>query len=142
MAFKPIVMKNVDLILGDEATGPNFKCQLRSVKLTPDTNVVKTKTLCPEGQYADVEDPEWNLELGYLTGEGDETVQALADFLLDHKGEKEDFYFRPRAGGPGYSGVVTLMAGGIGGEQGGFSEQSVQLPLDGQPVKVAAVVTP
>lgn len=31
--FKPIMMKDIDLSLGDEATGPNFKCQMRSVTL-------------------------------------------------------------------------------------------------------------
>lgn len=141
MAFEPIFIKNVDLILGDVATGDNFKCQLRSINLDPDTNVVRIRTACPEGQFAEVEDPEWTLNLGYLngnvTGDAGEAA-ALADFLLEHKGEKVDFLFRPRAGGKGYSGQVTLMAGGIGGDVGGFSEKSVALPLDGQPALVAA----
>lgn len=130
--FKPLYMKNVDLILGDEASGPNFKCQLKSVQLTPDTNITKAKTLCPTGQYAEVEDPEWELELGYLYGtiEGSE---SLADFLLNNAGQKVNFLFRPISGEAGYKGRVTLVPGGIGGEQGNFSEQSVKLPLDGQP---------
>lgn len=137
--FKPLFMKNVDLILGDEATGPNFKCQVRSVQLTPDTNIQKTKTLCPEGQYAEVEDPEWNLEIGYLYGTDTTTPTAvLADFLLENSGDKMPFLFRPIAGGAGYKGTVTIVPGGIGGEQGSFSEQSVQLPVDGQPLPVAA----
>lgn len=139
---QPIFMKDVDLILGDEATGPNFKCELKSVQLNPDTNTVKTKTLCPTGQYAEVEDPEWTLEIGYLnfdeaTSEGGLT---LADFLLDNKGQKVPFVFRPKAGGRGYKGTVTLVAGGFGGEQGNHSEGSVQLPLDGQPERIGAVV--
>lgn len=142
MAFKPLFMKNVDLILGDVATGDNFKCQLRSVNLDPDTNTVKAKTLCPEGQFAEVEDPEWTLNLGYLYGSVIGTGQpaALADYLLENKGDKVDFMFRPISGGIGYRGTVTLIAGGIGGDQGGFSEKSVALPLDGQPLKVAAAV--
>lgn len=143
MAFKPIFMKDVDLILGDEATGDNYKCQLRSVKLTPDTNIVKTKTMCPAGQFAETEDPEWTLELGYLYGQDDGSgtpAEALADYLLANKGEKSDFFFRPISGGKGYTGQVTLIAGGIGGDQGAFSEQTVSLPLDGQPVAVVAVV--
>lgn len=144
MAFQPIYMKDVDLILGDEATGPNFKCQLRGVKLNPDTNQVSIKTLCPTGQYSEVDDPEWTLEIGYLYGVDADAggIESLADFLLDNKGDKMPFLFRPRAGGKGYSGTVTLIAGGIGGDQGSFSEQTVQLKLDGQPVRVAAVVTP
>lgn len=138
MTFHPVFIKNVDLILGDEATGQNFKCQLKSIQLTPDTNVVKEKTACPEGQFAEVEDPEWNLEMGYLYGVED-AGESLADYLLEHKGKKVPFTFRPKAGGPGYTGTVTLMAGGLGGDVGQFSSASVTLPLDGQPVKVAAI---
>lgn len=139
--FKPLYMKNVDLILGDASTGPNFKCQLRSVTLTPDTNIAKTKTLCPTGQYAEVEDPEWELDLGYLYGTvtgGDGTQKSLADFLLANSGKKLEFVFRPISGGTGYGGMVTIVPGGIGGEQGNFSEQSVKLPLDGQPKPLPA----
>lgn len=138
MAFSPIFMKDVDLILGDEAAGPNFKCELKSVTLTPDTNIVRDKALCPSGQYAEVEDPEWNLELGYLVGTHDDEAEALGDFLMDNKGDKVGFIFRPKAGGAGYSGTVTLVAGAVGGEQGSFSNQSVSLPLDGQPARIAA----
>lgn len=134
MAFEPLYMKDIDLILGTEALGTNFKCQLRSVTLTPDVNVTRTKTLCPTGQYSNVDDPEWNLDLGYLYGRDvTEEEAALAQYLLANQGEKVDFFFAPWAGDAGYSGIVTLIPGPIGGEQGNFAEQSVQLPLDGQP---------
>lgn len=135
MAYVPLYMKDVDLILGDEATGTNFKCQLRSVTLTPDVNVERIKTLCPTGQYSNVDDAEWSLELGYLYGVDDTTAaNALANYLLTNSGDKVAFFFAPVAGGAGYSGSVTLVPGPLGGEQGSFSEQSVSLPLDGQPV--------
>jgi hypothetical protein len=137
MAFVPLNPKNVDLILGDEITGTNFKCQLRSVTLTPDTNIERIKTLCPSGQYASVSDPEWSLELGYLYGkeDGGDPQEALARFLLDNAGEQVPFVFRPWSGddGDGYKGTVTLVPGPIGGEEGSFSEQSVSLPVEGQP---------
>ena len=141
MAFSPYMMKDVDLILGDEATGPNFKCQVKSIKLTPSVNVVKTKTACPTGQYSASDDPEWTLEVGYLYGMDGATTPApvLADYLLEHVGGQLPFLFRPIAGGKGYSGMVTIIPGSIGGEVGSYSEQSVQLPLDGQPVPVEAV---
>lgn len=140
MAFKPIFMKNSKLVLGDYATGTAYECQLRSITLTPEANVARTKTLCPEGQYAEVEDPEWTLELGYLGGNvTGGAAEALADYLLENHGEKIAFHFEPLKGsGSGYSGTVSIIAGGIGGEQGNFSEQSVSLPLDGQPVKYDA----
>jgi hypothetical protein len=135
MAYEPLFMKDVDLILGTEAEGTNFKCQMRSVVLTPEVNVVRIKTLCPTGQYSNVDDPEWTLDLGYLFGRDvTEAEAALAEYLRAHTGEKVDFFFAPWAGEEGgYSGIVTLLPGPIGGEQGSYSEQSVQLPVDGQP---------
>lgn len=143
MAFKPLVMKNVDLILGDEATGVNFKCQARSVVLTPEAATVRTKTLCPSGQFADVDDPEWTLEIGYLFGTDDEDPdEVLSEYLRANHADKVPFLFRPIAGGSGYKGTVSLIAGAIGGGQGEFSEQSVSLPVDGQPEVAAAPVGP
>lgn len=139
--FKPYVMKNSDLILGDVALGPNFKCQMKSVKLTPETNISRTKTACPTGQYSAVDDPEWNLELGYLVGDDDETApvtEALAEFLLENAGEEMPAMFRPVAGGDGWSMIVTIVPGPFGGTVGEFSEESVTLPVKGQPEKVAA----
>lgn len=133
MTFTPLYGKCADLILGDEATGDNFQCQLRSAVLTPDTNIERIKTLCPTGQYSAVDDPEWNLDLGYLVGEDDE-MAALADYLLENQGQKVPFWFAAECGGPGYSGTVTIVPGPYGVEQGSFSEQSVSLPVDGQPV--------
>ena len=45
--FQPIMMKDVDLILGDEATGTNFKCQLRSVTLTPNAPLADAEACDP-----------------------------------------------------------------------------------------------
>ena len=142
MAFKSYVMRDAVLVFGESETGGvAFQCQARSVTLTPDVNIQRIKTLCPDGQFADVDNPEWTLEIGYLVGEDDgetPTVEILSDYLLEHFGEKQDVYFRPRTGGPGYKVTVTIIPGGIGAEQGSFSEQSVSLPVDGQPELLAS----
>lgn len=139
MAFTPLFMRDVNLILGDVAAGgADFQCQARSVVLTPDVTVTKIKTLCPDGQFADVDIPEWTLTVGYLYGSATTPDVSLADYLLANSGDKVDFEFRPVSGGAGYTGKVTLLPGPIGGDQGSFSEQSVDLPVDGQPAAVAA----
>ncbi|GAB3750048.1 hypothetical protein [Microlunatus parietis] len=136
-----INMKDVNLILGSEATGTDFACQLKSVLLSPDTNIVREETLCPDGQFADVGNPVWSLNLGYIYGKHATTAEkALADYLLAHHGEQVDFFFAPWAGGDGYTGLVTLIAGAIGGEQGSSSNQTVELPVDGQPEPWAGIV--
>lgn len=134
--FRPLVLKNVDLVLGDGVAGMNFKCQLRAVTLTPSAEVQTTKTACPDGQFSEVDNPSWTLDLGYLYGKhATAAEQALARWLLVHSGEKTPFLFRPWAGddSEGYTGTVTVVPGAIGGQYGEFSEQSVSLPLDGQP---------
>jgi len=141
MAFRPIMMKDVFLRLGDESTGKTFQCQASSVTLTPKASVQRTKTLCPDGQFSDVDDPEWELEIGYLYGEntdGGTPATILAEYLFENHGTKADWLFRPRNGGAGYSGTLTLIAGPVGGKQGAWSEGSVTLPVEGQPVLESA----
>lgn len=135
MAFQPVYMKDVNLILGDEATGTDYKIELTSVAITPDSNITRIKTLAPAGQFANVDSAEWNLDLSYLGGSYDvaDALVSLQDYLLASAGQKVPFFFAPKAGGKGYQGTVTLVPGPIGGDQGSFSSQSVSLPVDGQP---------
>lgn len=141
--FKPYMMKNVDMIIGDEATPNNFKCQVRGVTLNPDVSIQRIKTACPTGQYADADDPEWTCELKYLYGMDDGSGTAatiLADYLLANSRQELPITFRPTAGGAGYSGTIIAIPGPIGGDYGSYSEQTVQLPMIGQPVPIAAGV--
>ena len=41
MAFKPITLKNTDLVLGDASESTQFKCQIKSAKL-----IAKSLTIC------------------------------------------------------------------------------------------------
>ena len=146
MGFRPYVMKNIDLVIGDEALGPNFKCQVRSAKLTPEVDVQRTTTACPTGQYAEVGDPQWTFEIGYLSGDDNgvvPVVEALAEFLLENAGEQLPVTFTPRSGEPDrWQFDVKIVPGAFGGEVGQFAEESVQLPVIGQPVKNDTPVGP
>lgn len=136
MAFQPIVLKNCDLVLGDATESSQFKCQVKTLKLVPEVSVLKEKTACPAGTYAEVETPEWSLEIGHLTGRDTETATAaLSEFLRVNHGVKTSFAMRPWSGEHegGYKGKVTLLATELGGAVGGFNTATVQLPLDGQP---------
>lgn len=139
MAFQPIVIKNADLFLGSEADGTDYAIELNSIALTPDVSPERIKTAKPAGRFSSVDDPEWNLDLGYVYGKrGEGEDLSLADYLMDHVGDVIEFTFRPKTGEAGYTGEVTLLPGAIGGDQGSFSTQSVSLPVEGQPTKVAA----
>lgn len=141
MAFKPIVLKNMDLVFGDASESQQFKCQIKSAKLIPEVNIIKEKTACPTGTYADVDNPDWSLEVGHLTGVDTETAtKALSEYLRVNHGEKVSFALRPFSGtiAGGYKGKVTIVATEIGGAVGGMNTATVQLPLDGQPVPLTS----
>lgn len=140
MAFSPINMTDVDLTIGDEATPANFKCQIRSVELAPETNIIRTKTACPGGQFSASDTPEWTLNIGHVYGRDTADVEAeLAGYLFAHQGEKQPFVFRPIADGEGWAGVVTIIAAAVGGDINAFNDKTVALPLEGQPTRVAAI---
>lgn len=144
MAFKPITLKNMDLVLGDASESTQFKCQIKSAKLIPEVSIIKEKTACPKGIYSEVDNPDWNLELGHLTGvDVDQAEAALTEFLRVHHGQKMSFAMRPFSGDykGGFKGKVTLVATEIGGAVGGMNTATVQLPLDGQPEPLTAAET-
>lgn len=144
MAFKPITLKNMDLVLGDASESTQFKCQIKSAKLIPEVSIIKEKTACPKGIYSEVDNPDWNLELGHLTGvDVDQAEAALTEFLRVHHGQKMSFAMRPFSGDykGGFKGKVTLVATEIGGAVGGMNTATVQLPLDGQPEPLTVAET-
>jgi hypothetical protein len=121
-----------------ESSGTSYECEVRSVTLTPDVSIEKVKTLCPTGQYSNAGTPEWEIEIGYLTGYWDDGSVAFSDFIMQNIGKKADVYFRPLRGGTGWKVLATIQPGPIGGEEGSFSEQSVTWPVDGQPEALTA----
>lgn len=133
--FQPLFFKNIDLVLG-ASPGTQVKCQVKSVKLSPDAKIVKEKTACPKGSYSEVEPTEWELELGYLVGRDTETDgNALSEYLVKHEGELIPFAFRPWSGDHkgGWKGRVRIVPGELGGEVGEFSKVSVKLAIEGKP---------
>lgn len=143
MAFKPITLKNVDLVFGDATTSHQFKCQVKSLKFIPESTVIREKTACPTGVYTEVEDPTWNLEVGHLTGVDDAGAAnvAFTEFLMTNSGELYPVAVRFNSGTiiGGYKARVRLVPAEIGAAVGGMNTATVQLPVEGQPVKLTAL---
>lgn len=142
MSFKPITLKNVDLVFGDATTSHQFKCQVKSLKFIPESTVIREKTACPTGVYTEVEDPTWNLEVGHLTGYDDAGTDtaALTDFLRANSGDLYPVAVRFASGTHqgGYKARVRLVPAEIGAAVGGMNTATVQLPVEGQPEKLTA----
>lgn len=130
MTFKPLAV-SAELILGNSED--TFDCELRSAVLTPNSDWLNT--LCPPGTWPDV---TWSLDLGYLPGTTDvDGAVTLDDYLWEHYGEQTDFVVWPYGPTqPGYTGILAIAPGPIGGTQGDWPELSVSLPVWGQPDRV------
>lgn len=137
MAFKTQRPRESDIILGDLADGGiNFQCQAKSIELAPDRDSGVDVALCSDGKYPYADDPTWTLTIGYFEGTDTDMASVLSTYLFIHDGEVVDFTYRPDSANAtnGFSGKVMILAGTFGVEQGSTSEQSVDLPVQGQPV--------
>jgi len=134
------VMKNTDLIIGDVATGPNFKCEVSKVEIVGDTPVVKATAACPTGQYSDVGNTSWEVRVTYVNmiEEAAGGTMTFFDFLRENVGTKMLLTWRPRSGGKGYSATVTIPAGSFSGEVEKSTDATVTFPVDGDISDVAA----
>lgn len=139
MAFKPVLLKASNVVLGDPASGVDFACQVKTCKLTQSASEERWGGLCPEGEYVDVAPAQWALELGTVLGTADAGEEVLVEWLKANHGTTVPYLVRPIAGGKGYSGTLVVKATDIGGDKGSFAETSVTLPVNGEPTPVAAV---
>lgn len=140
MAKTLYVMRDIDLFLGDEATGPNFKCEVSKVEINGDTPVVKAEAACPNGQYSAVGNTTYEIRVTYLNLVESEPSGAdnFFDFLLQHAGEKMPLTWRLTAGGKGYKADVTIPGGSFSGDVSGKTDATVTFPCDGKPTKISA----
>lgn len=127
------IMKDIDLILGDEATGPNFKCEVSKVEIAADTPVVKAEAACPTGSYSGTGNTSYEIRVTYLNLIEDSPAGAdnFFDFLRENAGSKMLLTWRLIAGGKGYSANVTVPAGSFSGEVNKQTDATVTFPVDG-----------
>ena len=140
MAKSLYIMKDVDLILGDEATGPNFACEVSKVEIAGDTPIVKASAACPTGQYSGTGTTTYEIRVTYLNLVETETTgtKTMFEFLREHAGEKMRLTWRLTKNGKGYSAQVTIPGGSFSGEVDKNTDASVTFPVDGDIEDVAA----
>lgn len=137
MAFKTRRPRYCNVVLGDEGTtGINFEAQAKSVSLKADRDSGIDLGLTPSAKYPYADEPTWTLSIGYWEGVDTDMSKVLGSYLFAHDGEILPFTYRPDANNlsVGFKGNVMVLTGGFGSEQGSTSEQSVDLPVQGQPI--------
>lgn len=121
---KPLVMKDVDLIIGGE-TGDNYKKHIDGCTYTPASSVA-TWTGAGGNTHTDSSTATWTLALSYV--QDWDTPDSLCAFLLEHEGETVAVTFTPRSGaGPSFTSDVTITPGAIGGQVNQFATTTTTL---------------
>lgn len=113
-----------------EAT--DYANQCTSVVLTPEQSTQTIKTMVPDGIVQDVDTAVWTCSINGIQDFVD--AQGLARLLTEMAGEPLDIVFTPKNGGVAATVTVVGKAVPFGGEQGGFTTFSVDLPCIGAPV--------
>lgn len=133
--LQPRVLRNVDLIFGDELTGNDFKHHTNVCQITPRQQVVAVTGLGGK-TFRSVALPDWSLDLAVA---GNEAGTSLAEYLRTQEGEMIPVLFRPASGtGPSFTVNVLVVAVPIGGTGGAEDRYPVSLPCDGPPMRAEA----
>jgi len=111
-----------------------FTNQLWVALIEPDTPFEIKRTLVPDGAVADVDSPTWTFK---ISGLQDHETGGLSDFLWDNAGTQQTFEFAPRVGSGKvkFTGTLYAVHPKIGGDQGEWAQDELELPVIGTPTK-------
>lgn len=133
----PLVLKDVTMILGDPALGPDFKKHVDSVTFTPASAQV-TWTGLGSNTHSDVTTATWTAAINHI--QDWETEDSLSRFLYENEGETIPCTFKPRSGsGPSFTADLIITPGAIGGAVNVYAVTTVTLGCKAKPVLVPAV---
>lgn len=134
LEVQPLVLKDVELIIGGEA-GDDFRKHVDAVTFTPSSSTT-TWTGLGKNTHTDSSIATWTLVLNYV--QDWDSTNSLSRYLFAHEGETVEMEFAPRAaGGPSFTANVVITPGAIGGTVNAFATTSVTLGSD-KPVLVPA----
>jgi hypothetical protein len=107
--------------------------QCVKVQFVPDVPIQSQRTLVPDGTVQDVDSAIWTVEMTILQKND---AGGLAKALRDAEpGEEVDITFAPKAGtgNAKADATVKMLPVAFGGEQGGFNNLELVLPVVGAP---------
>lgn len=132
--LETIVLTDVDLILGDVATGDDYSWHVSKVELVPTAPVSTWKGMSPPSVHQKVGTSTWVMNLD--TAQDWKTEGSLSRFLHDNHGQTVPFKFKPQTGTgePAWGGNLIAVQGPVGGTVDQTAVGSIALPIKGQPV--------
>lgn len=128
----PLVMKDVELIIGVIATGDDFRKFVDGVTFTPSASTTSWTGL-GANTHTDVSTATWTLDLSYV--QDWESTKSLSKFLFENEGKSFPAKFRPKSGvGASFTAEIVITPGSIGGTVNSYSTTTVSLGVNGKPV--------
>lgn len=114
--------------------GTEYANQCSKARLVPDVPIQTVRTLVPDGVVQDVDSAVWTFELSMLQINA---TTGLARFLRESTpGDQLDIILAPKSGTGNRKATFVALAipTDFGGEQGGFAQSELTLPVLGAPV--------
>lgn len=115
--------------------GTNYECQVRTWNMTNNTaDGDKLYTFCPEGESREETDPDWALDLTFLS---DWTAAGISTYLVEHDGEDVTFQLDHHPDITGehvrWEGTLRVKAPSVGGDARTTETTQVTLQVQGLP---------
>lgn len=135
IAVAPFVLKDVVFTVGTD----DYEAHVSTVQFVPNMSVVTWQGLTPSAAFTDTTAPTWTCAITYAQDWS--TSNSLAQYLLDHAGEKKTVVFKPQGattGKPVFTAELMIAPGPIGGDVNTVQVGSVTMGVVGEPVKSVA----
>ena len=129
IAVQPIILQDVDLILG--VGTDDYAAACSSAILTPNTPIVSWKGLKRGTAFSAAGTTTWTLDLTYAQDHA--AAARLAGYLYAHRGEVVPMSFKTDPTHATWNADVMVAAGAIGGAVDVVPESTVSLPVTSEP---------
>jgi hypothetical protein len=136
IAVVPTILNDVSLTIGTD----NYEAHVSKVTFTPNSELVKWKSLTPTGTYTFPVTADWQVEMEYA--QDWVTANSLSKYLMDNEGTQKVMVFKPKkpptGTAPLWTVTVFISPGAIGGEVDAVATATVTLGAVGRPVLTVA----
>lgn len=132
---KPLILKDVELLIGDGSTADDFRKFVSQVEFTPSSSSTSWTGL-GGNTHTDTAVATWTATLRYV--QDWESTKSLSRYLYDNEGKTVPVKFKPKAGvgsvtNPTWNAQMVVSPGAVGGQVNAYAETSVTLGLNGRP---------
>lgn len=136
VAHTPLVLKDMLMSLGDNS----YEKAISGAVFTPTAATISWQGGTPDSSFTDTGRATWVCALTYA--QDWDTVGSLSEYLFDSEGAVVPALFRPKNGkGSSFSATLVITPGSIGGTTNSVAEATVNLGVQGKPVRIPAAAS-